>query len=86
MKPVGIDPIKIDGIILRKSVEVPEGIQVLYDERSGRLLWLGEIGTNPDPDRHIRATAVTLSHKDYELAFRTHLNEKARAERRRFRF
>jgi hypothetical protein len=81
-KPVGYSPIEIDGIMLRKSAELPEGIQALYDEKSGNVLWVGYIGQNP---RGLRATAITLSPRDYEIALKTHRERGAKATARRWR-
>ena len=82
VKPVGQSPIEINGIMLRKSNEVPEGVQALYDESTGQILWVGNIGSNPVG---IRATAITLNPQDYEIAVKTHLDEARRAQSRRFR-
>lgn len=79
-KPVGQFPREIDGIVLRKSVEIEEGMQALYEEHTGKLLWVGLIGTNPVG---IKASAITLSPKDYELAVRSHLENALREAKRR---
>lgn len=81
MKPVGSHPVEIDGITMRRSNEVPAGMQALYNEM-GQLLWVGFIGTNPrlNSCRHI-----TLNPKDYEIALRTHLDEGLRAQNQRFK-
>jgi hypothetical protein len=82
-KPVGQDPIEIDGIMLRWSDEIPDGMQALYDERSGQVLWVGLIGTSPADGT--RGSAVTLSRNDYERVRISANNVALREQIRRFK-
>lgn len=81
MKPVGSHPVDINGITLRQSTEVPEGMQALYDG-NGQILWVGAIGTNPDT---IKGRSITLNPKDYEIALRSHMDASMRNRKQRFK-
>lgn len=87
-KPVGSHPQEIDGIVLRKSTEMPPGMQSIWDEDNGVCLWVGQIGTNPHPnvvhawDSGKIKRSITLSPIDYEIAVKSHLDEAMRRAKR----
>lgn len=85
-KPVGTHPILIDDIVLRRSTELPEGHQALYNEQTGHILWVGLIGTNPNPKMlPERVTAITLHPDDYERVWISQVNSAMRERIRQFR-
>lgn len=82
-KPVGRNPRELNGIVMRESEEIPQGMQALYDERSGQVLWVGLIG-GAIPFG-IACTAITLNPHDYDFALRSHLESSVREQTKRFR-
>lgn len=62
--PVGNDPIEFDGIVMRWSDELPQGIYARYD-RDGNIIDMARIGINVPPARPI--ASVTLNRADYEV-------------------
>lgn len=78
--PIGINPRLIDGIVIRKFSEIPEGVQALYYK--GELQGVFRIG---QPVPGVRCDAITLSHRDYEVVLKCFLEREQRERRRRFK-
>jgi hypothetical protein len=80
VKPVGYAPRTFNGVTIRKSFELPQGVQALWCQ--GHLLGVFRIGEQVPG---IVADTITLHPIDYELAVKSHL-EAPRRERRRDMF
>jgi hypothetical protein len=80
LKPVGYAPREIDGITVRKSSEMPVGVQALYNK--GVLLGVFHIGERVPA---VQADAITLHPMDYELVVKSYLERKQRDRQRRFK-
>lgn len=78
-RPYGFAPRDIDGITMRKTDEVPEGVQALYYQ--GKLLKVCRIG---EPVQGIICDAITLNPKDYEVVLKCHLERKQKERAQRF--
>ena len=79
-RPYGFAPRDIDGITMRKTEEVPEGVQALYYK--GTLVKVCRIG---EPQLDVRCDAVTLNPKDYEVVLKCYFERTQRERSRRFR-
>jgi len=79
-KPVGYAPREINGLVVRKSSEIPEGVQALYAK--GKLLGVFRIG---EPVPIVHADAITLHPLDYEVVLKTYLEQDQRRRRRELR-
>ena len=78
-RPYGFAAREIDGIVLRKTEEIPEGVQALYYK--GNLLKVCRIG---EPVVGLICDAITLNPKDYEVVLKCHLERKQKERARRF--
>ncbi len=80
VKPVGSHPRTFGGITIRRTAELPPGVQALW--REGHLLGVFEIG---EPIPNLRVDNISLNPLDYEKALMDALDVPAKDRRREWK-